>query len=93
MRRDLWGRLARLEAAAEEDTMIVILEDTDEEVRVPFDAPVVWMVWEWRRGMGEDVEPNPLAERMAELVRRGAYEKNPDRDGRILGGGRHEHTG
>ena len=84
----LRGRLRRLEEAAEEDTMLVILPDTGEEVRVPFDAPLEWAVWEWRRGMGEDVEPDPMVARMAELVRRGAYEKNPDQDGRILGGGR-----
>jgi hypothetical protein len=88
----LRGRLRRLEEAADEDTMLLILSDTGEEVRVPFDAPVVWAVWEWRRGMGEDPGPDPLAERMAELVGRGAYEKDPNQDGRILGG-RHEHTG
>ena len=64
-----------------------ILPDTGEEVRVPFDAPVRWMVAEWCSEQGEDVEPDPVVARMAELVGRGAYEKNPDRDGRILGGG------
>ena len=87
MRRNLWVRLERLEEAAEEDTMIVILEDTGEEVRVPFDAPPDWAVWEWGREQGEDVEPDPVVAHMAELVGRGAYEKNPDQDGRILGGG------
>ena len=89
MRRALWGRLERLEAAAEEDTMIVVVEDTGEEVRVPFDAPLDRAVWEWRRAQGEDVEPDPVVARMAGPVRRGAHEKNPDQDGRILvGGGR-----
>ena len=67
--------------------MLVILPDTGEEVRVPFDAPLDWAVWEWSREQGGDVEPDPVVDRMAELVRRGAYEKTPDRDGRILGGG------
>ena len=87
MRRDLWGRLTRLEAAADGYTMLVIVEDPGEEVRVPFDAPVRWMVAEWCRETGRDAEPDPVAERMDELVARGAYEKNPDRDGQILGGG------
>ena len=84
----MWGRLARLEAVAQEDTMIVILPATGEEVRVPFDAPVRWMAAEWSRETGRDAEPDPVAERMADLVARGAHEKNPDRDGRVLGGGR-----
>lgn len=83
----LRARLRNLERAAEWATMLLIVPDTGEEIRVPFDAPVVWAVWEWRRGMGEDVGPDPLAERMDELVRRGAREKNPDADGRILSGG------
>ena len=87
MRRDLWGRLTRLEAAADDDTMVVIVGDTGEEVRVTFDAPVRWMVAEWCRETGRDVGPDPLVDRMDELVARGAHEKNPDRDGRILGGG------
>jgi hypothetical protein len=83
----LRARLRRLEEAAEEDTMLLIVPDTGEEVRVPFDAPVRWMVAEWCRETGRDAEPDPVAERMAELVARGAYEKNPDQDGRLLGGG------
>jgi len=81
------GRLRRLEGAANEDTMILVLPDTDEEVRVPFDAPLAWAAAEWRRETGRHVEPDPMVERMAELVARGAREKNPDRDGRILSGG------
>ena len=84
----LRGRLRRLEEAAEEDTIVLVIPDTGEEVRVPFDAPLDWAVWEWRREQGEDVEPDPVVASMAGLVARGAYEKNPDRDGRILGGGR-----
>ena len=83
----LRARLRKLEEAADEDTMVVIVEDTGEEVRVPFDAPVRWMVAEWCRETGRDAEPDPVAERMADLVARGAHEKHPDRDGRILGGG------
>ncbi len=83
----LRGRLRRLEDAADEDTMILILGDTGEEVRVPFDAPLAWAAAEWCRETGRPVEPDPMVDRMAELVARGAYEKNPDRDGRILSGG------
>ena len=83
----LRGRLRRLKEAADDDTVVVIVPDTGEEVRVPFEAPLDWAVWEWRREQGEDVEPDPMVARMAELVRRGAYEKNPDQDGRILSGG------
>jgi hypothetical protein len=84
----LCARLRRLEEAAEEDTMLLILPDTGEEVRVPFDAPIEWAVAEWCRETGQPHEPGPTGERMAELVARGAHEKNPDRDGRVLGGGR-----
>ena len=81
------GRLERLERGAEGDTIVLILEDTGEEVRVPFDAPLAWAAAEWCRETGRPIEPDPTVDRMDELVARGAYEKNPDRDGRILGGG------
>ncbi len=84
----LSGRLRRLENAADEDTMVLIVPDTGEEVRVPFEAPLAWAAAEWCRETSGHVEPDPMVERMNELVARGAYEKNPDRDGRILGGGR-----
>jgi len=87
MRRDLWGRLGRLEAAADEDTVVLVLPDTGEEARVPLDAPLAWAAAEWCRETGRHVEPDPMVDRMAELVARGAREKNPDRDGRILSGG------
>ena len=89
----LRARLRRLEEAADEDTMLLIVPDTGEEVRVPFDAPLEWAVAERCRETGRPVESDPMVDRVNELVRRGAHEKNPDRDGRILGGGRHEHTG
>ncbi len=87
MRRNLWGRLRRLEDTAEGDTVVLVLSDTGEEVRVPLDAPLAWAAAEWCRETGQLVGPDPMVERMAELVARGAYEKNPDRDGRILSGG------
>lgn len=83
----LRARLRRLEEAAEGDTMVLILEDPGEEVCVPFDAPLAWAAAEWCREAGRRVEPDPMVDRMDELVARGAREKNPDRDGRVLGGG------
>jgi hypothetical protein len=79
--------LRRVEKTAEGDTVVLVLPDTGEEVRVPFDAPMAWAVAEWRRETGQDVEPDPMVDRMTELMARGAYEKNPDQDGRILSGG------
>ena len=83
----LRSRIRNLEHAAEDETAVLVLEDTGEEVRVPSDAPMRWAAWEWRRGAGEDPEPDPLAERIEALRARGAREKNPDRDGRVLSGG------
>ena len=37
--------------------MLLILPDTGEEVRVPFDAPIEWAVAEWCRETGQPHEP------------------------------------
>ncbi len=84
----LRGRLRNLEREAEGETVVLVLQDTGEEVRVPFDAPVRWLVAEWSRATGAPVEPDgSVVERMDALVKRGAREKHPDLDGRILSSG------
>lgn len=57
----LKGRLRTLEREAEGDTMVCVLQDTGEVIRVPLDASVRWLVAEWKRETGRPVEPDPVA--------------------------------
>jgi hypothetical protein len=82
----LKGRLRALERETGRDTMVCVLQDTGEEIRVPFDAPVRWLVAEWKRQTGQPVEPGPVVEDLEVLMRRDLREKHPERDGRILSG-------
>lgn len=67
--------------------MVLIIEDTGVEIRVPYDAPDRWLVASWTRATGGTVEPDPWVERLDALVGRGLREKNPDIDGRIFSSG------
>jgi hypothetical protein len=80
----LKGRLRNLERAAEGGTMVLVLQDTKEEIRVPFDAPVRCLVADWRRVAGESVEEDPVVELLGALMHRGLREKHPELDGRIF---------
>jgi hypothetical protein len=82
----LKGRLGALEREAGRDTIVCVLQDTGEEIRVPCDAPVRWIVAEWKRQTGQPVEPHPVVEDLVVLMARDLREKHPERDGRILSG-------
>lgn len=79
------GRLRNLEREAEAETVVLILQDTGEEIRVPYDAPLRYLVAEWSKGSGKrPVQPDPVLERLEALVPRGLREKHPDLDGPIF---------
>ena len=82
----LKGRLGALEREAGRDTMVRVLQDTGGEIRVPCDASVRWLVAEWKRQIGQPLEPDPVVEDLVVLMPRGLREKHPELDGRILSG-------
>jgi hypothetical protein len=64
------ARLSILEREAGRDTMVRVLQGTEEVIRVPSDAPVRWLVAEWTRQTGQPVEPPPIVEDLEALMAR-----------------------
>jgi hypothetical protein len=77
-------RLRKAERNAETSTVVLVVQDTGEEVRVPEDAGLRYVVADWLRTTGQKVPDDPLVGRLEDLMPRGLREKNPARDGRIF---------